>query len=119
MEQAVKPEPVAVLLELLTRRKWAPAVILVLDQADGPLRFGEIHKRIERLSEHTLNQTLQSLLRDGLITRKVHDETPSRVDYSNTRLGRSFCVALQPAIDWAEQHLPEVLLARRRFDQSQ
>ena len=109
-------ESFAVLLEMLTKRKWAPTVVLVLKQADGPLRFSEVHQRIDGLSEQILTQTLLDLQRDGLIGREAYNERPARVEYCITPLGRSFCGALLPAFDWAEEHHAQVLAARRRFD---
>ena len=116
METVTGEESFAVLLEMLTKRKWAPTVVLVLKQAGGPLRFGEVHQRIDGLSEQTLAQTLLDLQRDGLIGREAYDERPPRVEYCITPLGRSFCGALLPAFEWAEEHHAEVIAARRRFD---
>ena len=116
METATGQESFAVLLEMLTKRKWAPTVVQVLKQAHGPLRFGEVLQRIDGLSEQILNQTLLDLQRDGLVGREAYDQWPPRVEYRITALGQSFCGALLPAFEWAEEHHEEVLTARRRFD---
>ena len=113
----MKLEAVAVPLEILAKRKWAPAVIRVLDQADGALRFGQLQARIGRISEQSLNQTLRGLLRDGLVRREAYGEIPPRVEYSITPLGRSFCHALLPVFRWEEEHAADVIVARQRFDE--
>ena len=117
VQTVVEPESFAVLLEMLTKRKWAPTVIQVVKQADRPLRFGEVHQLIDGLNEQTLHQTLLDLQRDGLIEREAYDERPPRVEYCTTPLGRSFCAALLSAFEWAGQHHAEVLAARQRFDE--
>ena len=43
----VDPQAAALLLESLLRRRRAPAVLGVLDQSGEPLRFGELHARID------------------------------------------------------------------------
>ena len=113
----VDPQRAALLLELLSRRKWGPAVLGVLDQADEPLRFGEIHTRVDRISAHILNHTLSSLCRDGLLVREAYDERPARVEYSVSPLGRSFCGAFEALLAWVGEHGAEVEEARRRFDE--
>ena len=112
----VDPQAAALLLELLSRRKWAPAVLGVLDQAGEPLRFGELHARIDEISAHILNHTLTSLHRDGLVQRVAYDERPARVEYSVTELGHSFCAAFEALLGWAAEHADDVQAARQRFD---
>ena len=104
------------MLELLLRRKWAPAVLGVLDEADEPLRFEELHARIGLISPHILNHTLSSLCRDGLLVREAYDERPARVEYAVTELGRSFCQAFEGLLAWAGRHATDVQAARQRFD---
>ena len=116
MSVEVDPQAGELLLALLSRRKWAPAVLGALDQAGEPLRFGELHARIDEISEHILNHTLTSLHRDGLVQRVAYDERPARVEYSVTDLGRSFCLAFEALLVWAVEHADDVRAARHRFD---
>jgi DNA-binding HxlR family transcriptional regulator len=119
MGVAVDPKAAALLLELLSRRKWAPVVLGVLDEAEEPLRFGEVQRRIEQISAHILNHTLTSLCRDGLVVRRAYDERPARVEYSVSELGRSFCQAFDGLLVWAGRHAADVEAARQRFDEQQ
>ncbi len=119
MADQVDPQRAALLLELLSRRKWGPAVLGVLDEAEEPLRFGEVHRRIEQISAHILNHTLTSLCRDGLVVRRAFDEHRARVEYSVSELGRSFCEAFDGLLVWAGRHAADVEAARQRFDEQQ
>lgn len=52
--------------------------------------------------------TLQNLVRDGLVTRRVEPTVPPRVHYRITELGLSLEVALAGVRAWAEEHMAEV-----------
>ena len=88
----------------------------MLEQAEEPLRFGEIHARVGRISAHILDHTLTSLCRDGLLVREAYDERPARVEHSVSPLGRSFCSAFEALLAWVGEHGAEVEEARRRSD---
>ena len=50
-------------------------------------RFNALRRRIDGVSERMLSQTLQTLERDGMLTREVLTAIPPRVEYSLTPLG--------------------------------
>jgi DNA-binding HxlR family transcriptional regulator len=95
--------------------KWASLVIQVL--AGGPLRFSELRKTVHVVTPKVLTQTLRSLERDGLITRKVYAQVPPRVDYALTDLGQSLLVPLIHLRDWAENNVPAIIDARDSYDE--
>jgi len=92
--------------------KWTTLVIYAL--SDGTLRYGELQRRVKGVSQKMLTQTLRSLERDGLVTRKVYPVVPPVVEYTLTPLGRSLHKPLEAICRWAESHLSELLAARRR-----
>ena len=49
--------------------KWSVFVIMTL--MDGPLRFNELKRLINGISQRMLTLTLRGLERDGLVTRTV------------------------------------------------
>ncbi|HLT59657.1 MAG TPA: helix-turn-helix domain-containing protein, partial [Microlunatus sp.] len=67
--------------------KWSLLVIALLDQSC--LRFTELRRKIDGISQRMLTVTLRNLERDGLVQRTVHPVVPPRVDYELTELGRS------------------------------
>ncbi|MEK8105999.1 helix-turn-helix domain-containing protein [Micromonospora sp. M12] len=62
--------------------KWASLVLLAL--GEGRYRFNALRRRVDGVSERMLSQTLQTLERDGMLTREVLTAIPPRVEYSLT-----------------------------------
>lgn len=94
--------------------KWS--VYVVGSLSDGPLRFNELKRRIEGISQRMLTLTLKSLERDGLVTRTVFPTVPARVDYELTRLGRTLLEPVLALAKWSEKHRPEIQAARVKYD---
>jgi DNA-binding HxlR family transcriptional regulator len=95
--------------------KWS--VYVVGSLSDGPLRFNELKRRIEGISQRMLTLTLKSLERDGLVTRTVFPTVPARVDYELTRLGRTLLEPVLALAKWSEKHSPQIQAARAKYDQ--
>jgi DNA-binding HxlR family transcriptional regulator len=96
--------------------KWSMYVIHVLANA-GPLRFNEIRRRVDGVSQRMLTVTLRGLERDGLVRRAMYPEVPPRVEYSLTPLGGTLRDLVGELIDWSGRHLAEVDRARARYDE--
>jgi DNA-binding HxlR family transcriptional regulator len=93
--------------------KWAGMVLVCL--ADAPRRFSELRVPLHRVSAKVLTETLRALERDGKITRTDYDESPPRVEYAITALGRSLFPAMQACQAWAAEHLPALESARESY----
>jgi DNA-binding HxlR family transcriptional regulator len=104
--------------EMLVRvaDKWSMYVIHVLADA-GPLRFNEIRRRVDGVSQRMLTVTLRGLERDGLVQRAMYPEVPPRVEYALTPLGSTLREIVRELIDWSGRHLAEVDRARARYDE--
>ena len=94
--------------------KWSTLSIFHLGDA-GTLRFNELKKRIDGISQRMLTVTLRTLERDGLVTRRVYPQIPPRVEYELTDLGRSFLVQIIELGDWASVHSSQIIQARERY----
>lgn len=94
--------------------KWTVLVMGLLDS--GPVRFNQLRREVEGLSQKVLSQTLRRMERDGLITRTAHPTVPVTVEYALTPLGRTLASTLAPLRAWAENHIQEVLRAQRTYD---
>src|ERR1700754_5075710 len=79
--------------------KWSLLIVLFL--RDGPLRFNEIKRMLDGISQRMLTLTLRGLERDGLVTRTVFPTVPPRVDYELTPLGRSLWEPVEALGRWA------------------
>jgi DNA-binding HxlR family transcriptional regulator len=97
--------------------KWVALVVKSL--VDGPRRYSEVSHQLAGVSQKMLTQTLRSLERDGVLTRTVTPSVPVRVDYELTPLGESLAGVLGQLKMWAEQHMPEVDVARADYDARQ
>ena len=80
--------------------KWKAAILWEL--AEGPVRFGELKRRVKGITEKMLIQQLRELERDQLVTRTVFHEVPPRVEYALTEWGVGLNAALGPVADWGE-----------------
>lgn len=85
--------------------KWKVMILCELDS--GALRFGELKRRIAKVSEKMLIQQLRELERDDLVLRKVFNQVPPHVEYSLTTWGETLNKALSPVADWGEKYSVE------------
>jgi DNA-binding HxlR family transcriptional regulator len=101
---------------ILTRvgDKWSVFVIMML--IDGPLRFNELKRMINGISQRMLTLTLRGLERDGLVTRTIFPTIPPRVDYELTDLGRGLQQPVMALGQWAKDHQEQIAAARSQFD---
>ncbi|MFI1926837.1 MULTISPECIES: helix-turn-helix domain-containing protein [unclassified Streptomyces] len=83
---------------------------------EGSLRFNELRRRVDGVSEKMLSQTLHALERDGLVHREAQPTNPPRVDYELTPLGREVAERLLSLIHCVEGRMDDVLAARERYD---
>src|SRR3954465_6694165 len=94
---------------------WSVYVIHVLGEAKT-LRFNELRRRVDGISQRMLTVTLRGLERDGLVRRTMYPEVPPRVEYSLTPLGKTLRGIVRALIEWSEAHLAEIDAARARYD---
>jgi len=94
--------------------KWAVLVLGLL--TDGPVRFNQLRRHIEGISQKMLSQTLKSLERDGLVSRKAIPTVPVTVEYTITPLGRTLSDTVDALRIWAENHMDQVTAAQQHYD---
>ena len=95
--------------------KWSVQIVSLL--GDGPMRFSDLRRSIEGISQRMLTLTLRGLERDGIVTRTVFPEIPPRVEYELTKLGNTLLEPIQGLAEWAEKHRTSIQDARVKFDQ--
>lgn len=102
--------------DILSRlgNKWSLLVLVTLN-ANGTMRFNQIHKTIDDISQRMLSVTLRTLETDGLIGRHVYAEVPPRVEYYLTDRGQSLIPHIQGLVDWALEYMPDILQNRENF----
>jgi DNA-binding HxlR family transcriptional regulator len=95
--------------------KWS--VLIVQRLSGGTLRFAQIRRAVDGISQKVLTNTLRGLERDGIVTRRIYASVPPRVEYSLTDLGKSLCGLVSGICNWAEDNIERVQTARAVYDQ--
>lgn len=93
--------------------KWTVHIVLALSH--GPLRFSELLRQIEGVSQKMLTSTLRDLEKDGFITRTVTPSIPPRVDYELTELGKELYEPIRSISTFAHSNRHRVQEARHKF----
>ena len=88
----------------LVGKRWTGAIIAVLLHG-GAMRFSEIAQAIPQLSDRLLSERMKELEARGIVARRVHAESPVRVEYELTEMGRQLAPALQELKGWAQRWL--------------
>ena len=77
----------------LVGKRWTGAILFVL--LDGPVRFSEVKHLVPDLSDRLLSERMKELEAEGIVERRVIDDSPPKVEYALTPKGE----ALLPCID--------------------
>jgi DNA-binding HxlR family transcriptional regulator len=96
--------------------KWT--VLIVRRLSGGTMRFAELRRAVDGISQKVLTNALRGLERDGLVTRRIYASVPPRVEYSLTDLGRSLCGLVAGICGWAEANIEQVETARAVYDRA-
>lgn len=103
-------------LEHLTGR-WGSLIVMAL--LEGPVRFNELRRRVDGVSEKMLSQGLQALERDGFVLREVLSTMPPRVEYRLSPLGAETAERLRQLVRFLESRMPDVEAARVQYDEGE
>jgi DNA-binding HxlR family transcriptional regulator len=90
--------------------KWGVLVLVAL--AERTMRWSELRRSVQGVSEKMLAQTLQTLERDGFVLRDAHLVIPPRVDYSLTERGRALVALLIPLMEWIVGNAEDIVGGR-------
>lgn len=83
--------------------KWS---IVILSHLNGKtMRFNELHKQMQDLTQATLTKQLRFLEDEGLIERKVYAQVPPKVEYSLTPIGKKFHTVLNSLEQWGHEYI--------------
>lgn len=93
--------------------KWTVMIINRLGRRS--MRFSEIKRELNGISQKMLTSTLRDLERDGFVRRTVTPTIPPRVDYELTDLGRDLHGPLNVIGEWAIRNRDRILAARAAF----
>jgi DNA-binding HxlR family transcriptional regulator len=81
--------------------KWKAVIIYELMQ--GPLRSGELRRRLPDATKKVITEQLRQLERDGIVARKSVSEKSLKVEYGLTRFGRTLKPVLRELCRWGSK----------------
>jgi DNA-binding HxlR family transcriptional regulator len=90
-------------VELIGKR-WSGAIIVVLLEG-GAMRFSEIAQAIPQLSDRLLSERMKELEARGIVERRVQPDSPARVEYALTDMGRELAPTLRQLKSWSHRWL--------------
>jgi DNA-binding HxlR family transcriptional regulator len=88
----------------LVGKRWSGAIIAVLLEG-GAMRFSEIGQAIPQLSDRLLSERMKELEARGIVERHVHPDSPVRVEYELTEMGKELAPTLTELKGWADRWL--------------
>jgi len=101
----------------LIGEKWTALIIGALESK--VMRFGELKRACQGVSQKMLTQTLRKLERAGLVRRTLYaDAFPIKAEYQLTHLGQSLLPIVKAAKGWAEANLHHIEKHQMLYDES-
>ncbi|WP_375560758.1 winged helix-turn-helix transcriptional regulator [Bernardetia sp. OM2101] len=97
--------------------KWSILILLILHE-EKILRFNEINKYIESISQKMLSVTLKGLESDGLVRRTIYPQVPPRVEYELTDMGESLVPHIETLVNWAKINIDNIKKSREKYSKS-
>lgn len=86
-------------------RIGSPWRLVVLDTLDGAeMRFSELRETTDA-NQSTLARVLDDLEAEGLVERRIEEESPVATYYGLTEKGTALQPALRSLTEWAEEYL--------------
>ena len=93
-------------LDVLNGR-WKLPILISL--SSGTMRFKQISKEIERITDKMLSKELKDLEINQLIKRTVYDTFPPTVEYEITEYGRTLEKVINELADWGMEHRKKII----------
>ena len=93
--------PVATTVELIGS-KWK--LLILKDLLNKTMRYNELKREIDGISQKVLTSTLKSMVEDGIVIRTSYPEVPPRVEYSLSEIGESMRPVIDVMADWGNTY---------------
>ncbi len=84
--------------------KWRGLAIFYLGR-NGVMRYSELRRTLEGITQKMLTQTLRFLEAEGIITRTVYPVVPPKVEYQLTDKGVKLLPILDALQGWGEGYV--------------
>lgn len=101
---------IEITLQLLDS-KWK--VLIIKELLKGTMRFGELKKSVNGITQKVLAAKLRELENDEIIIRKAYEQNPPKVEYSLTDVGYSLRVVVNSLSEWGKDYKKYVKLLEK------
>ena len=89
--------------------KWKIRILFTLFN-NKKVRFNELKKVLKTITQQMLSKQLKELETDGIVSRKVYQIVPPKVEYSLTEFGLSVIPILKSFSDWNRKNTRTISL---------
>ncbi|MFL9845603.1 winged helix-turn-helix transcriptional regulator [Flavobacterium rhizosphaerae] len=86
--------------------KWK--ISLIWNIYNGSVRPSELQRKIPDASRRVLETQLNQLLKHGILTKKIYEVKPPKVEYGLTKLGESLIPIIKSTAQWGEENREEL-----------
>jgi DNA-binding HxlR family transcriptional regulator len=83
--------------------KWK-LMLLNKIREECPMRFGVLRRKLPHITQATLTAQLKQLEHDGILLREAYAESPPRVEYRLTEIGKSLIPVMDLLCAWGEDY---------------
>lgn len=90
--------------------KWN--VLLLIALRDGTMRFAELRRKVNGVSERMLAKSLQQLEAHRLLIRTIYPVVPPHVEYTLTPLGHEAAERMAKLTDWIEENIQALVVEK-------
>lgn len=87
--------------------KWTLRILWHL--SIGAVRFNELQRLLGAVTTKTLSQQLRQLEQQQIVLRTVYPETPPKVEYSLTEVGKTIQPILKELCEWGTSYQKAVM----------
>lgn len=97
--------------------KWKPCIIEAIHR--GIQRPSDLHRAIPEAAPRVLNMQIRELEEHGIISKKVYEGLPLRVEYFLTKTGLSILPIVQSMDKWGNANRDQIANLHRQHGQAE
>lgn len=102
----LKSCPIETTFKIIGKR-WT--VLIIMELLRGTTQFNRFLENIEGITPKVLTERLRELQSHGIIRRRIVSDSPIRVEYGLTDLGKEFEPLLLAAASFSIRHMPKIV----------
>jgi len=88
--------------------KYKGRIIWHISCNDNRIRYGELRRKLVKITPKMLTQALRELEADELIHREVFNQVPPKVEYSLTETGKELMPFVIHLKEWADKQIAKL-----------